>query len=336
MGGCAVIGPARVRRIAADTGFREEAVEKVLYLSAILERLGAHPDLRHAWVLKGGTAINLLYLEVPRLSVDIDVNYVGSRELEALRAARPVFERAVIACCEREGCQVRRAPSEHAGGKYRLRYAGGIGGSGALELDVNFVQRVPLFGIDHRVPCFPPGEEPGQVPVLAVEELAAGKFTALLTRAAARDAFDAWQLLERVPDLLRRPKLRIAFTVQATAVRQDLRTKDPATVRVTTKVVRDELLPLLRVEARPFDGDPIEMSDHLNMVCKNLAQRLLRWRRKERMFLDRVLEAGEIVPTLLTDDPDLEDRIAGQPMLRWKAIHVRQYRRLPAKEPKEI
>lgn len=336
MGGRPVIGPATVRRIAADTGFREEAVEKVLYLSAILERLGSHPDLKNTWVLKGGTAINLLYLEVPRLSVDIDINFIGSRELEAMRAARPAFERAVIACCEREGCQVRRAPSEHAGGKYRLRHAGGVGGPGALELDVNFVQRVPLFGIDQRVPRFPPGDAPSRVPVLAVEELAAGKFTALLTRAAARDAFDAWQLLERVPDLLRRPRLRMAFTVQTAAVRQDLRTKDPRTVGVTAKAVRDELLPLLRVEARPFNGDPIEMSNHLNVVCENLVKRLLNWRRRERMFLDRVLEAGEVVPTLLTDDPDLQDRIAGQPMLRWKAIHVRQYRRLPAREPQEI
>jgi len=331
-----VIGPATVRRIAAETGFREEAVEKVLYLSAILERFGSHPDLKNGWVLKGGTAINLFYLEVPRLSGDIDINYIGSRELEAMRAARPAFERAIIACCEREGCQVRRVPSEHAGGKYRLRYTGGVGGSGALELDVNFVQRVPLFGIDHRVPRFPPRDAPGRVPVLAVEELAAGKFTALLTRSAPRDAFDAWQLLESVPDLLRRPRLRMAFVVQAAAVRQDLRTKDSRTVGVAAKAVRDELLPLLRVEALPFGGDPVEMSDHLNVVCKNLAERLLKWRRKERMFLDRILEAGEIVPTLLTDDPDLQDRIAGQPMLRWKAMHVRQYRRLPAREPQEI
>jgi hypothetical protein len=234
--------------------------------------------LRNAWVLKGGTAINLFYLEVPRLSVDIDINFIGGRELEAMRAARPAFERAMLACCEREGCLVRRVPGEHAGGKYRLRYAGGIGGSGALELDVNFVQRVPLFGIDHRAPRFPPGEAPGRVPVLAIEELAAGKFTALLARTAPRDAFDAWQLLERVPDLLRRPRLRMAFVVQAAGVRQDLRTKDPRSVGVTAKAVRDELLPLLRVETLPFDGDPVEMSDHLNVVCKNLAKRLLKWR----------------------------------------------------------
>lgn len=331
-----MIGAAKVRRVAGETGFRAEVVEKVLYLSAIVERLRTHPDLKNAWVLKGGTAINLFYLEVPRLSVDIDINYIGNRELEAMRAERLVFERAVIACCEREGCQVRRVPGEHAGGKYRLRYGGGVGGQGLLEVDVNFVQRVPLFDVDHRAPCFPPGIASGAVPVLAVEELAAGKFAALLTRAAPRDAFDTWQLLEKVPHLLQGPRLRTAFVVHAAAVRQDLRTKDPSSVGVTARGVREELLPLLRVEARPFDGDLGALSEHLNEVCRNLATWLLRWRRRERAFLDRILDAGEIVPGLLTDDPDIQDRIAAQPMLRWKAMHVRQYRRLPAREPKEV
>lgn len=81
-----MIGAAKVRRVAGETGFRAEVVEKVLYLSAIAERLRTHPDLKNAWVLKGGTAINLFYLEVPRLSVDIDINYIGNRELEAMRA----------------------------------------------------------------------------------------------------------------------------------------------------------------------------------------------------------------------------------------------------------
>jgi len=331
-----LIGAAKVRRVARETGFREEVVEKVLYLSAIVERFRTHPDLKNAWVLKGGTAINLFYLEVPRLSIDIDINYIGSRELEAMRAARPVFEQAIIACCEREGCQVRRAPGEHAGGKYRLRYAGGVGGSGSLEVDVNFVQRVPVFDVDHRAPSFPPGVSSGVVPLLAVEELAAGKFAALLTRAAPRDAFDAWQLLEEVPHLLQGPRLRTAFVVQAASVRQDLRTKDPRSVAVTAKGVRDELFPLLRVEARPFGGDPDSLSEHLNVVCRNLAVWLLKWRRRERAFLDRILDAGEIVPGLLTDDPDIQDRIGAQPMLRWKSMHVRQYRRLPAREPKEV
>ena len=75
-----MIGPAAVRRVASATGFREEVVEKVLYLTAILARFRTHPALQHAWVLKGGTAINLFHLDVPRLSVDIDLNFIGGAD----------------------------------------------------------------------------------------------------------------------------------------------------------------------------------------------------------------------------------------------------------------
>ena len=99
-----------------------------------------------AWLLKGGTALNLLHLDVPRLSVDIDLNWVGSPDVEDMRRARPDFERALLACCEREGLSVRREPREHAGGKFRLRYASVHGGTQNLEVDVNYVTRVPLWG----------------------------------------------------------------------------------------------------------------------------------------------------------------------------------------------
>jgi hypothetical protein len=71
--------------------------------------------LRAIRTLKGGTALNLFFRDVPRLSVDIDVNYVGQGDLEAMHAVRPAFEAALVACCEREDCVVRRAPTEHAG-----------------------------------------------------------------------------------------------------------------------------------------------------------------------------------------------------------------------------
>ncbi len=116
--------------------------------------------------------------------------------------------------------------------------------------------------------------------------MAAGKSAALLTRAAPRDAFVAWQLLEKVPHLLQGPRLRTSFVVQAASVRQDLRMKDSRGVEVTAKGVREEVFPLLRVEARPFGGDPDALSEHLNVVCRNLAIWLLKWGRRERAFLD--------------------------------------------------
>ena len=328
-----MIGPARIRRLAADSGYREEIVEKVLYLQAILRQLAHHPDLAGAWALKGGTALNLFLLDVPRLSVDIDINYVGHGELEAMQSARPAFEAAVVACCEREDCTVRRMPAEHAGGKLRLRYTAAGGGTGSLEVDVNFLLRRPVLGLEHRAPRFPPDAGAETIPLLALEEIAAGKFTALLTRRAARDAFDAFQLLELAPDLLDRAGFRLAFLIYAAGARQDVRGLRPGTAAVTPIEVRDQLLPLLRVERRLFDGDPVRLAERLTEVCAAAGERLLAWTGREREFIDRLTDSGEIVAELIADDPAVQALVREQPLLQWKALNVREFRSRAKKGP---
>ena len=42
------------------------------------ESMRAHPFLGRRMALKGGTALNLFVLDFPRLSVDIDLNYIGA------------------------------------------------------------------------------------------------------------------------------------------------------------------------------------------------------------------------------------------------------------------
>ena len=78
----------RLRALAAQEGFRPDAVEKVQKLVGILVRLDRHEAAEGMWLLKGGTALNLFHLPLPRLSVDIDVNFVGEERVEALRDAR--------------------------------------------------------------------------------------------------------------------------------------------------------------------------------------------------------------------------------------------------------
>ena len=46
----------------------------------------------------------------------------------------------------------------------------------------------------------------------------------------------------------------------------------------------------------------------------------------EMEFLKRLLDYGEIEPTLLTQDELLGERIRQHPMLQWKALNVRQYK----------
>jgi len=315
-----------VVRVAAETGFRSEVVEKVLRLHGILDRLDRHEITRGAWLLKGGTALNLLHLNVPRLSVDIDVNYVGCEDIEGMRLARPEFERALQACCEREGCTVKRAPTEYAGGKFRLRFPSVFGGSQNLEVDVSFVARVPLWGQERIVVRFPPGSDL-RVPTLTLDELAAGKFTALIERTAARDAFDAVSLLDLAPDLLQRKSFRVAFVCFVAASRTDAREFQHTRELLCDLAFERDLEPVLR---RGLHGEAPEGNDLSSRIEQRVVPALailLSWSAGERRFLDRMLDDGEIEAAALHDDPAVQDRIRRQPMLVWKAQHVREYRR---------
>jgi hypothetical protein len=99
------------------------------------------------FTLNGGTALNLFLFDVPRLSVDADLNYIGAQDRATMMAEREQVERASRAVFAREDFRVQRVPSpdEHAGGKWRLRYRSPIGGEGNLEVDINFMFRVPLW-----------------------------------------------------------------------------------------------------------------------------------------------------------------------------------------------
>ena len=75
--------------IAESTGFKAEMVEKVLHLLNLLNALNSHPFLKGKWTLKGGTALNLFMFDLPRLSVDIDLNYIGALNRVEMLADRP-------------------------------------------------------------------------------------------------------------------------------------------------------------------------------------------------------------------------------------------------------
>ena len=314
-----------VNEAAGASGFRPDVVEKVLRLRGILERLDRHPITRGAWLLKGGTALNLLYLEVPRLSVDIDLNFVGAQDVDEMRKARPEFERALESVCEREGCTIKRAPTEHAGGKFRLRFASVVGGSQSLEVDVSYVARVPLLGTERRATLFPPGDSI-EVPTLPLLELAAGKFTALVQRTVARDAFDAANLLNLEPGLMESPGFRLAFVCSAAGGRFDPRDLRPTDRTPDLVAVQQQLIPMLRQEADGSVPDPEELRTWIGRRLEGAVKRLLDWSISERRFLDRLHDEGVVDAEALHADPAMQERIRTQPMLLWKAQNVRNFR----------
>jgi predicted nucleotidyltransferase component of viral defense system len=314
---------AELTREAAATGFRTEVLEKVIRLLELLDTLRSHHFLKPRIALKGGTALNLFVFDVPRLSVDIDLNYVGTADRETMLADRPKVEQAIQAVCGRLGIQVKRVPSDHAGGKWRLSYTTVAGRSGTLELDMNFMLRTPLW--PHAA------ADSGQVgafaatgfPVLDAHELAAGKLAALFGRRASRDLFDVRELLRRGG--LDRTKLRLGFVVYGGMNRRDWREVSFDDVQTDPDEVDRLLVPMLRGDVAP-DRDHIQTwTEQLVMDCKDLLSMALPLEPHEREFLDRLNDRGDIAAELLTDDVRLQGVIRAHPALLWKALNVKRY-----------
>ena len=312
----------RLLRVAEQTGFRPEVVEKVIRLLGLLDGFRSHPFLKERLALKGGTALNLFLFDVPRLSVDIDVNYIGAVDRETMVVERPKVEEAVRAVCSREGCAVRRRPEEHAGGTWELRYESAQGGGANLEVDINFMFRVPLWPIETMDSKDIGPYSATTIPLLNVHEIAGGKLAALMARHTGRDLFDAHLLLTH--GQLDARMLRLAFVVIGAMNRQDWRTVSPDDVAYDANELDAQLLPVLRRQVT--DQPPEAWGKRLVEECRQKLGVVLPFNAAEREFLDRLLDHGEIVPKLLTGDQALAERIAKHPMLEWKATNVRQFK----------
>jgi predicted nucleotidyltransferase component of viral defense system len=321
-----MLSAADLQREAAAAGFGVEALEKVVRLLELLEGFRSHPFLGPRVALKGGTALNLFVFEVPRLSVDIDLNYTGAAERDAMLAERPKVEQAIRAVCGRLGVQVGRVPGEHAGGKWRLSYPSFGGRSGALEVDVNFLLRTPLWPIvatdSKRIGPF----GAARVPMLDVHELTAGKLAALFGRAASRDLFDVRELLAATT--FDPTRLRLGFVVYGGINRRDWRTVRLDDVHADPREVDQQLVPLLRAGAAPDRAELAAWCGRLAAECRERLSALLPLRSEEIEFFDRLNDRGEIVPELLTADAEMQQLLRSHPGLRWKALNVRQHRGL--------
>jgi predicted nucleotidyltransferase component of viral defense system len=162
-----------LQRLAGETGHQPGTLEKVLRLLDLLQEIARDPVLSERLVLKGGTALNVFHLPLDRLSVDIDLNYIGALDRAAMERERPNVEAALNRLLVSQGYSVRRQPDEHAGGKWLARFTSALGGGATLELDINYMARQPLFGAA-RMDSVPLGEaRANTVLVLNLHEIAA-------------------------------------------------------------------------------------------------------------------------------------------------------------------
>ncbi len=311
---------------AEATGFRADVLEKVAHLLELLNGLSRHPFLKGKLALKGGTALNLFVFNVPRLSVDIDLNYIGAADRETMLAERPKIEQAIQAVFARQGLTVRRMPTEHAGGKWSLRYQSAAGHMGNLEVDLNFMYRIPLWPVtkadSHHVGTW----QATEVSVVDIHELAAGKLAALMARRQSRDLFDCHAILQM--EDIDQAKLRTAFIVYGAMNRKDWRTNSVQDINFDAAELSRQLIPTLRSNISTRQETTGEYGARLIQECRQFLSAVFPLTKAEREFLDLLLDRGVIDSSLLTSDPILQQSINDQPLLKWKAVNIRKHKGL--------
>ena len=78
-------------KMATETGFIRDPLEKVFRLCDILQYLNSHPTTGDCLALKGGTAINLTLFNLLRLSVDIDLDFARVSNREGILSMRTIL-----------------------------------------------------------------------------------------------------------------------------------------------------------------------------------------------------------------------------------------------------
>jgi predicted nucleotidyltransferase component of viral defense system len=157
--------------------------------------------------LKGGTAINLFYQDMPRLSVDIDLTYVCLNErTEFIKELREIFE-AFQTKLKQFFPEVNRTSD---GIPKQLRLSNR---TAQIKIDVNLVLRGTVYPTEERLLCQRAQDEfqkMVKVRCVSFEDIYAGKFCAALDRQHPRDLYDVRGFFEKFTFT---EKLKKAFLV---------------------------------------------------------------------------------------------------------------------------
>jgi predicted nucleotidyltransferase component of viral defense system len=311
------LDPARFQAIPKATGFQADSLEKLLRLRELLTEFHKHPFLRDKLVLKGGTALNLFYLDLARLSVDIDLNYIAHIDREAMLRERPDIVKAVEQVAVGLGYQIQNGSDDHALREWYLGYTNHSGARDRIQVEINFLMRacalaprvLPAASIADSQSC--------ESLVLATEELFAGKVKAMIDRRHPRDLYDLFRLTKSSlvydSELLR--KLAVLFS---STMDRDFRTYAIDRVsEVDAKQIERLLYPLLRADDRPT---AIEMLTATAPLLKSVLDH-----HREAAYLAAMAE-GKYQPELLfPEHPAIAAKVRAHPALVWKAENVVRY-----------
>ena len=305
-----------IEELNKSSNFIKSNLEKVVRLLDILNYISTELDPhQEKLVLKGGTAINLMYTNLARLSVDIDLDYVGSLDKEKAKQDRVAIVDAFDNYMQGEGYDV--SPKSRGSAILESRtygYRNAYGNRDNIKVEINFIDRIHLAPSVARLVKYFDKEVVVRVPI--EEELFAMKICALIDRSKPRDLFDVNKLKDHCP-FLDVERLR-KFTVFYMSLDGLFKVDESSFDRIKTidqNDIKKELFPVLPKESG-FDlvktkEDVVMFLDGLLMLTEN-----------EKKYLEEFAK-GHFDPDLLFDKPSDAERASKHPMAKWRVVNIK-------------
>ncbi len=262
---------------------------------SLLVRLLPFIAQEKAFALKGGTAINLFYRDMPRLSVDIDLTYLPVRDrAESLADINETLDRIITAASRGiADLDARRID----------------GGGGDVKIETSPVTRGVVHDPEERAVSAAVEDEFGYaaVQVVSFEDPFGGKLHAAMDRQHPRDLFDVKLLYENeglTDELFRTFLVYVA-----------------SSPRPAHELLRPTLSNLDEPYAREFAG--------MTTIPVTLDDLIATW---ERLIADigaRLdANAQRFLTTLHDGEPDFEaiglPQAAELPAVRWKLLNLKK------------
>lgn len=299
---------------AEELGFVRDTLEKVTRLADILEYLNTNPILRDCLALKGGTAINLTIFNLPRLSVDIDMDYLITNSREEMLEKREIISSLIDRYMLSQDYRINsKTKNPHSLDSLVYDYQGVSGNIDNIKIEINYSLRSHILNAEERTIITEHFSNEYKVKSLSPLEIYGSKFNALLNRAAARDLYDVVNMIrygifvEPEEEMLKKCVIFYA-AVSAKDINKTFDTK--AIDSITKQKIKRDLRPVIKTK------DDFELESAKKLVKEYISD-LMILTKEEKEFLSK-FESGKYIPELLFEDEAILDRIKNHPMALWK------------------
>lgn len=301
-------------RQAKELGFVRDTFEKVCRLADVLKFMERDLVLKDSLALKGGTAINLTIFDLPRLSVDIDLDYSRDIPREDMLEERGQIRNHIQKYMTAAGYTLSpKSKDYHALDSLVYEYMNAGGVKDNLKIEINYMLRCHVMPVSRRKVNLPWNEE--RLTVLSVEplEIFSAKTVALLNRAAPRDLYDMFNMQKfGLFDETEEQELRKCIMFYAAIASE----KVPKEIdlegigKISAQKIKTDLTPVLRRGERfELETAQKQVKEYMSGILRPTEEELLFW---------RIFSEGDYRPELLFGEGVIADRIKAHPMAVWK------------------